>query len=71
MIGVPEDQRDQNGDAYDAHTNVRGMRCRDRFTAPDCVLIDAVLRAELDETSGTDEWRAWVARAAARRGIAA
>ena len=71
MKGVPEDQLGQNGEAYDQHTRIPEHRLKDRLTAPDCIVIDAVLGAELDDQSGTDEGRDWVARAAARRGMAA
>ncbi len=36
---------------------------------PKAGTLDEQLRAELEDGSGTDEWRCWVLRACARHGI--
>lgn len=73
MKALPDHMKGQNSVAYDEHTVVPELRLLDSVTAMDCCEISAVLRSELAEgpTGKTDEWWAWVERAARRNGVAA
>lgn len=69
MHGVAHTQAAQHGSTYVTLTRVHTLAAVERVTAGGPVPVEVLIQAEIGSDDGTPEWRAWVARAAARHGI--